>query len=139
MKSSNEKRKKSIAERLRLFRKSRHFTQEIVCRYFECGRANYSRIEKGEVWPNIPGLFNIKEQLGLSIDWLLTGDGELEPGPEHAKNTENTEMRTLMKEMAENRDCFHFMMGQYVKYKAEIRPKLAGPEEMEENLGKKTG
>lgn len=70
-----QKLKKQIGARMRRFRKRLGFTQTEMVSHFDIGRANYSRIEKGEVFPNVVILYTLKTRFNLSLDWLISDEG----------------------------------------------------------------
>jgi transcriptional regulator with XRE-family HTH domain len=69
--------KKEIGKRLREVRKDLGFTQDQMVDYFDCGRANYSRIEKGEVFPNPTMLEVLNLRFNVSLHWLVCNKGEM--------------------------------------------------------------
>lgn len=69
--------KKEIGDRLRVLRESLGLTQAEMVTHFDCGRANYSRIEKGDVFPNALILYILKTLFNVSVDWLITGEGRM--------------------------------------------------------------
>lgn len=69
--------KKEIGTRMRQVRKALGFTQNKIVSYFEIGRANYSRIEKGEIFPGAVILSRISTQFNVSLDWMITGVGDM--------------------------------------------------------------
>lgn len=69
--------KKEIGAKLRQLRKRLGLTQAEMVSHFNVGRANYSRIEKGEVFPNVAILFTLKKEFNVSLDWLIGGEGEM--------------------------------------------------------------
>ena len=69
--------KKEIGTRIREVRKSLGYTQDRMVEYFDCGRANYSRIEKGEVFPNPAMLKGLNQKFKVSLHWLVCGKGEM--------------------------------------------------------------
>lgn len=80
-KALSEKRKstlkKEIGVKIRQVRKSLGYTQDRMVDFFDCGRANYSRIEKGEVFPN-PAMLNVfNSHFNVSLHWLVCGKGEM--------------------------------------------------------------
>lgn len=70
-----QKLKKQIGVKMRKFRKKLGFTQTEMVSHFDIGRANYSRIEKGEVFPNVLILHTLKTKFHLSLDWLIGDEG----------------------------------------------------------------
>lgn len=69
--------KKDIGARIREVRKSLGYTQDRMVEHFNCGRANYSRIEKGEVFPNPSMLRELNREFKVSLHWLICGKGEM--------------------------------------------------------------
>lgn len=69
--------KSVLGERLREFRKKMGFTQRDLASHFDVGMANYSRIERGEVFPNASILIVLRKEFHLSLDWLLLGNGTM--------------------------------------------------------------
>lgn len=69
--------KKEIGVRIRGVRKSLGYTQDRMVEHFDCGRANYSRIEKGEVFPNPAMLRALNHEFKVSLHWLVCGKGEM--------------------------------------------------------------
>ena len=72
-----EELKKEIGDRMRKIRKTLGFTQEKMVEFFDIGRANYSRIEKGEVWPGANILHTLRTKFNISLDWLITNAGKM--------------------------------------------------------------
>jgi len=69
--------KKEIGAKIRQVRKRLGYTQDRMVDFFDCGRANYSRIEKGEVFPN-PAMLNVfNSRFNVSLHWLVCGKGEM--------------------------------------------------------------
>jgi transcriptional regulator with XRE-family HTH domain len=72
-----EELRKAVGQRMRKIRKTMGYTQEKMVSYFDIGRANYSRIEKGEVWPGVHILFVLRTRFCVSLDWLITNTGKM--------------------------------------------------------------
>lgn len=73
----NEDLKQNIGQRMRKIRKNLGFTQEKMVSFFDIGRANYSRIEKGEVWPGVKIFYTLRTRFNISLDWLVTNTGKM--------------------------------------------------------------
>ncbi len=58
-----------------MLRENRGLTQAEMVKYFDIGRANYSRIEKGEIFPTPYILHMLQIYFNVSLDWLVAGDG----------------------------------------------------------------
>jgi transcriptional regulator with XRE-family HTH domain len=69
--------KKEIGIRIRKIRKALGYTQVQMVSYFEIGRANYSRLEKGEIFPSATLLNTLRREFQVSLDWLITDEGEM--------------------------------------------------------------
>lgn len=72
-----EELKKEIGDRMRKVRKTLGYTQEKMVEFFDIGRANYSRIEKGEVWPGANILHTLRTKFNVSLDWMITNTGKM--------------------------------------------------------------
>lgn len=70
--------KKKIGRKMRLVRKKMGLTQAQMVSHFNIGRANYSRIEKGEVFPNEEILYTLQKELEVSLDWFIADEGQME-------------------------------------------------------------
>ncbi len=76
-KNAKKELKREIGVRMRKIRKALGYTQEHIVSFFDIGRANYSRIEKGEVLPNAGVLNTLRVEFNVSLDWLITGGGKM--------------------------------------------------------------
>lgn len=72
-----EQLRKEIGMRMRNLRKALGYTQEQMVSYFDIGRANYSRIEKGEIFPGAAILSALKIEFDVSLDWLIANEGRM--------------------------------------------------------------
>lgn len=69
--------RKEIGLRMRKIRKTLGFTQVKMVSFFEIGRANYSRIEKGEIFPSPTILHTLCKKFNISLDWLIANEGQM--------------------------------------------------------------
>lgn len=69
--------RKEIGMKMRKIRKALGYTQVQMVSFFEIGRANYSRIEKGEIFPNPTVLNTLCREFQVSLDWLIANEGEM--------------------------------------------------------------
>ncbi|HLP46953.1 MAG TPA: helix-turn-helix transcriptional regulator [Candidatus Kapabacteria bacterium] len=69
--------KKEIGRRMKEFRKQLRFTQFDMAPHCGIGRADLSRIEKGEVFPGIFLLTNLSKKFNLSLTWILLNEGDM--------------------------------------------------------------
>lgn len=72
-----EELKKEIGYRMKQIRKTLGYTQEKMVTFFDIGRANYSRIEQGEVCPGTNILHTLRLKFNVSLDWLITDTGKM--------------------------------------------------------------
>jgi transcriptional regulator with XRE-family HTH domain len=69
--------RKEIGMKMRKIRKALGYTQVQMVSFFEIGRANYSRIEKGEIFPTATILNALCKEFHVSLDWLIANEGEM--------------------------------------------------------------
>jgi transcriptional regulator with XRE-family HTH domain len=69
--------KKQIGLKMRKVRKALGYTQVQMVAFFDIGRANYSRIEKGEIFPTPTILNTLGKEFNVSLDWLIANEGEM--------------------------------------------------------------
>jgi len=82
----NDELKSSVGRKIRKIRKSLGFTQEKMVAHFNVGRANYSRIEKGEVSPSLTILHALNQKFNVSLDWLIGNKGSMFIRDHYKKN-----------------------------------------------------
>lgn len=66
-----------IGMKMREIRKALGYTQVQMVSFFDIGRANYSRIEKGEIFPTPTILNTLCREFHVSLDWLIANEGEM--------------------------------------------------------------
>jgi transcriptional regulator with XRE-family HTH domain len=126
--------KKEIGKRLRKVRKTLGYTQDQMVGYFDCGRANYSRIEKGEVFPN-PGMLEVLyNQFNVSLHWLICSKGAMmQAQPENTqpetgnpvKGIDTSEVRELLFYIETVPMIKHAVLGFFLEYKEENKKLIA--------------
>lgn len=134
------KLKKEIGTKIREIRKNLHYTQDKIVRSFDCGRANYSRIEKGEVFPNPTMLKVLREQYRVSLHWLICNEGQMmerqeeESIPESipgikssAESKEIEEIKELLFYLDNVPMVKHAILGFFLEYKGKNK-KLIEPD-----------
>lgn len=112
---------------MRKVRKSLGLTQIQMVTYFPTGRANYSRIEKGEIFPGAEILNTLHSKFDISLDWLITGSGDMyiRQIPEESLDSEELitvsdypdEMRDLLLHMNSVPMVKHAVLGFFIEYK----------------------
>jgi transcriptional regulator with XRE-family HTH domain len=120
--------RRDIGKRLRALRKSLGFTQEQIVAYFDIGRANYSRIEKGEIFPGASILNTLKLKFAVSLDWLIAGEGEMFRVVEEKQEEEkldfgeyDDEVRDLLVHMYKVPMMKHSVLSFFLEYKVRNR------------------
>jgi len=117
--------KKEIGDRMRKIRKTLGFTQEKMVEFFDIGRANYSRIEKGEVWPGVSILHKLRTRFNISLDWLITNSGKMFTR-EYDKKADDDgadfgeykqEVKELLKHIEKIPMVKHAMLSYFLEYK----------------------
>ncbi len=128
--------KKDVGMRLRKVRKALGYTQNKMVSYFEIGRANYSRIEKGEIFPGAGILNTMRMKFDVSLDWLVTNKGDMFIRDLESNANEKPEFVNLgdypeeMKELLVHMDKVpmvkHAILGFFIEYKTKNK-KLIEP------------
>ena len=73
---------KKLGVRLKTARKAHRFTQLDIAKRLGVRGPNVSRWEKGDVAPGAKHLPRLAKALGVRVEWLLTGEGEMSVGEE---------------------------------------------------------
>lgn len=84
-----------IKDRLKLFRKDKNLTQEDVATQTAISRTYISTIEAGRQDPSFSFVKTLSKTYGLSIDWLLTGEGEMMRGKGEAEEVASAAVEAL--------------------------------------------
>lgn len=124
-KSVKKELKRDIGARMRKIRKALNYTQENMVSHFDIGRANYSRIEKGEVLPNAAVLNTLRVEFNVSLDWLITGGGKMFVSAQEKKGKSDSidfgeyakEIRELLVYMEKVPMVKHAVLGFFLEYK----------------------
>jgi transcriptional regulator with XRE-family HTH domain len=117
--------RKDIGMRMRKIRKTLGYTQVKMVSYFEIGRANYSRIEKGEIFPSPTILHTLCKKFHVSLDWLIANEGHMfifEKQKQDAMKTLKSgkfgeEVNDLLFHIEKVPMVRHAMMGYFLEYK----------------------
>ena len=119
--------KKEIGTRMRQIRKALGFTQNKIVSYFEIGRANYSRIEKGEIFPGATILSILSAQFNVSLDWVITGVGDMFVEDSNIMDDQDPKFVDISKYPEETQDLLlhmdrvpmikHAVLGFFIEYK----------------------
>jgi len=116
---------------MKQIRKALGYTQEQLVENFEIGRANYSRIEKGEIFPGAPILYALRKKFHVSLDWLLAKDGHMFDHNEIEKDNKiplpvfldgsHEEIVEMLRCMDEFPMIKHAVLGFFIEYKFKIK------------------
>jgi transcriptional regulator with XRE-family HTH domain len=119
-----EELRKEIGSRMRRIRKSLGYTQEKIVEFFDIGRANYSRIEKGEVWPGHCILYTLRMKFNISLDWVIANtdkmyirEGEKKVHDKADSNTYSKEIRELLYYIEKVPMIKHAILSYFLEYK----------------------
>lgn len=89
---------KTIPERLNIILKKKSLKPADLARILGKSKGNITNILKGDVKPGAEFLFLLNQNLGVSIDWLLTGKGNMfieEENPQRQEHEEGKKDRIL--------------------------------------------
>ncbi|NIM18017.1 MAG: helix-turn-helix domain-containing protein [Candidatus Aminicenantes bacterium] len=137
-----EQLRKEIGMRLRKLRKTLGYTQEQMVSYFDIGRANYSRIEKGEIFPGAAILNRLKIEFDVSLDWLIANEGQMfhhlregirEREEQVDFGTYSGEVRELLVYMDKVPMVKHAVLGFFLEYKMKNQDYIEGILHREKN------
>ena len=117
--------RKEIGMKMRKIRKALGYTQVQMVSFFDIGRANYSRIEKGEIFPTPTTLNTLCTEFNVSLDWLIANEGEMFIIPnqeqDEKKNLDtgkhNQEIRDLLFHIETVPMVRHAVLGFFLEYK----------------------
>lgn len=69
----------TIAERIKLARKNRGLSQELLAERINISRGACGHWERGKALPSTEHLSKLASILNVRLDWLMSGQGEMEP------------------------------------------------------------
>jgi transcriptional regulator with XRE-family HTH domain len=118
-----EQLRRDVGLRMRRIRKALGYTQEQMVSFFPTGRANYSRIEKGEIFPGPMILNTLTKEFNVSLDWLISDVGEIFHKSNEAKSeldygANTKEIQDLLIYMKNVPMLKHAVLTFYMEYKA---------------------
>ena len=65
-----------IGDRLKLLRKTNNLSQQSLAKILSTSSGYISEIERGLKTPGSEFLLTLKRELGVNVDWMLTGEGD---------------------------------------------------------------
>ena len=81
--SHDERFRAVLGQRIRGFRRQKRLTQEALAKAIGCSAHTVLRYENGEILPSLPRLLRLREVLGVTLDYLVTG---LVPAAENVRD-----------------------------------------------------
>lgn len=72
-----KKHRKEVGRRVKKFRIHMDMLQSEMVEFLDMGRANYSRIEKGNISPGLSTLKILQDRFGLNPTWIINNMGEM--------------------------------------------------------------
>lgn len=69
-----------MGSRIKELRKFHHLTQDQLGEMCGAGKSAVSQWEKNMTQPTLANILTLRERLGFSIDWLVSGNGETPAG-----------------------------------------------------------
>ena len=105
--------KNQIGLKIKTLRTGKRLSQQELAKQLNIDRTTLSKIETGENFPAAGILVEIKRIFSISIDWLLTGNGQ---GPMESNDKDINELLTTLQE---NRIVKHAVLGFFYEYKAD--------------------
>jgi len=79
---AEQSKDRMVGQRIRAARRARELNQEELSRRLGIHRNSLVRYERGERGIDVELLVRIARELGVSLHWLVTGEGEMEQVPE---------------------------------------------------------
>ena len=79
----------NISERIVLARKSRGLSQELLAERINVSRGACGHWERGKALPSTEHLTELANVLNVRLEWLLTGNGEMENSHQISEPTSN--------------------------------------------------
>jgi len=126
--------KKEVGQRLRNIRNKIGVTQQKFVTNFGVGRADYSRIEKGQIFPGPAILHVLHYEYNVSLDYLIGGTGDMfniVPDPQLTAllrflevDDSAPEIKEMLAYMANVPMVKHAMLSFFFHYKVENRALL---------------
>jgi len=89
-----------IGTRLREIRKQMGFTQQDFSNVLRTSSGFISEVESAKKQPGVDLLLSLKRNWNISIDWLLTGRGNMFDGNTPQKTTEDKERNAQIQQLA---------------------------------------
>lgn len=115
--------KEKVGAKIRKVRLGLGLTQAEMAEHFNIGRADYSRIEKGNIFPNCLVLYTLNSGLNVSMDWLFNGEERMQRLRKRAVKLNGVdpesvgEMDDLLDYMERIPMVKHAVLGFFLEYK----------------------
>jgi transcriptional regulator with XRE-family HTH domain len=106
----------SICKRIKEVRRVKGLIQKDFSSLLGIKRTTISGIERGAITPTLPHILTISEKLGVSLPWLLTGQGAMhskdETGFDDFADYSN-DVKQLIDDMRESKPLMHNILSHY--------------------------
>ena len=115
--------KEKVGAKIRKIRMDLGLTQGEMAEHFHIGRADYSRIEKGNIFPNCLILHTLNSVLNVSMDWLFNGEERMQWLKNRSERLKHddvlsaVEMDDLLDHMERIPMVKHAVLGFFLEYK----------------------
>jgi len=113
----------TIGDRLKKVRLKAGLKQKDIAEMFGLKMPGYNRIERDKVKLTLDHLITLKEKLGVSIDWLITGEAVVSELDRFGEFRENIEK--VLNDMAKDPVFLHGILSHYHQMK-QIQNKKRG-------------
>lgn len=139
-----EEHRKDVGQRVKEFRNQLGLTQAGMVEFLDIGRANYSRIEKGEIFPGLSILKTFQDKFGLNQNWVINNKGGmLLPTDEDSRfkfGQYEPEVEDLLVYMEKVPSLKHAVLSLFHEYKVRnndiIQAVFKQPEDTNKKVGK---
>lgn len=128
----------TIGERIKFLRTIKNLNQKEFSNAIKIGQSRLSEFESNKTKPSFDTLYSIKEMFNISLDWLISGEGE--PFTNTDFNTSSLQLNSTNINKSENKiskDSEINTIGQRIKYLRISRG--LSLQELAELLGKSKG
>jgi transcriptional regulator with XRE-family HTH domain len=111
-----------VGRRIRQFRTQLGKSQIEMSQYLDVGRANFSRIEGGDIYPNLSILKTFQDLFKLNLNWVINNKEEMilrETSPDAINfGKYDPEIRELLLHMEKVPFLKHAILSEFQLYKA---------------------
>lgn len=131
----NKKLLQETAFRLKALRESLKYTPEKMAAHLEISYSAYLKYEYGNTFPRPYTLSLMSESFGVSLDWLITGNGPMfykdksQPGEKTGFGSDRDDVKELLDYMERFAVLRHEMLRHFLTFKMKNKELLEPPKE----------